>query len=170
MLNRTEHEMRNFYIILLSGFLIPIVISCAICIILILKKKRLFQNEVGVNQQHHQQQQTGANQQNDIISKAFNLDLHLERQEKQKEEEKALAQILAAERCIKTNFLLVSFLFFMFVILAAVSKQTRVYLYVIIFSTFKAVLPLLTTIANFGTIQFVARHYWSYIKLQGSFT
>jgi hypothetical protein len=58
----------------------------------------------------------------------------------------------------------------MFIILEAVSKQTRVYLYVIIFSTFKAALPLLTTIANFGTVQFVARHYWSYIKLQGPFT
>ena len=165
MLNRSRDELLIFYIILVSCFLLPIAISCAICFYLICKKKRLFQNVVAINQQTVNLETGG----NNLTSKTFNLEQNLEKLAKQRDKEKTLAQILAAERCIITNILLGVFLFIMFVILVTVSKQTRIFLYVIIFSTFKAVLPLLTTVANFGTVQFVARQYWSYFQLHGFF-
>ena len=89
----------------------------------------------------------------------------MERQAKQKEDEKRLAQIFAAERCIKTNIILGILLVLIFVISLSASKEARIYFNVIIFAIIKAVLPLLTTIVNFGTIQYVAQQYFIHLKL-----
>ena len=88
----------------------------------------------------------------------------MERQAKQKEDEKRLAQIMAAERCIKTNIILGMLLVLIFFISLVASKEARVYFSIIIFSIIKAVLPLLTTIVNFGTIQYVTKQYWIHLK------
>jgi hypothetical protein len=33
-----------------------------------------------------------------------------------------------------------------------------------VFTVFKAAFPLLTAVANFGTVKFVAFSYWAYLK------
>jgi hypothetical protein len=42
--------------------------------------------------------------------------------------------------------------------------SVRGYYSAIIFNIMKALLPTFTTIANFGTIQFVILQYWEYFK------
>jgi hypothetical protein len=78
------------------------------------------------------------------------------------ESEKTEAQILAAERSLKTNLILGLLFFGMFGIVITTSNHLRPYLAVSIFSLMKVVMPIFTTIANFGTIQFVASQYWQF--------
>ena len=144
------NELVTFTFVLLSCFLLPIIISCAICLHLICQKKRWFQNKVSIQEEGNVE----------LGSTISNLELQMERQAKQKEDEKRLAQIMAAERCIKTNIILGALLVLIFFISLVLSKEARVYFSIIIFSIFKAVLPLLTTIVNFGTIQYVTKQYW----------
>ena len=165
ILSRPWTEILIFFILFYSGFLLPIIISSAICLCLICKKKRLFQNEVSDLQEPENQ----SNHQNDIVFQKSDNEQQLEIQAKNKQEEKIMLQIAAAERSLKTNgFIVISFAI-VFCIIMAVSKETRVYFHSIAFALIKSALPLLTTIANFGTIQHVARQYWNYFQQQNPF-
>ena len=149
-------EILTIGILFYSGFLFPILISCVICLLLICKKKRLFHNEVSVNQSEIQ---------NGLVSLIFENELQMEMVAKKKEEEKTMLQILAAERTLKTNGIVGIFFAILFFVFMVLSKESRVYFQVILFKIVQAALPLLTTIANFGTIQHVAKNYFTYFHL-----
>ncbi len=83
---------------------------------------------------------------------------------KREEEEKSKAQMSAAERSIKTNLILGLIFLVSFSSLMFVPNIWRPYCYVIVFSVMKGALPVLTAIANFGTVKQVATQYWDYIK------
>jgi hypothetical protein len=74
------------------------------------------------------------------------------------------AQISAAKRSNKTNLILGILFFAMFTIVTLTPKQIRPYFASFIFSVMKTSMPVFTTIANFGTIQFVLTQYWNYFK------
>ena len=164
ILSRPWKDILIFFTLFYSGFLFLILISCIICLLLICKKKRLFQNEVAVIQQPENQQ----NDQNGSASQVSENEQQLEVQARKEEEEKTMLQILAAERTLKTNGILGIFFAVLFYIILTASKEARVYLQVIISAIIKAALPLLTTIANFGTIQHVVKKYWNYFYPQNT--
>jgi hypothetical protein len=77
-----------------------------------------------------------------------------------KETERNKAQIAAAERSMKTNLLVgAGFCLFLFIQMAFVPKSMREYVGLMVCSTLRCVLPIFTTIANFGTVQFVLSLY-----------
>ena len=79
----------------------------------------------------------------------------------QKEAERKEAQILAAERSMKTNFVIGGwFCLFLFIQIVLVPKAFRDQVAVLVGSATRAALPILTAIANFGTVQFVVLEYW----------
>ncbi len=71
-------------------------------------------------------------------------------------EEAVTAEIAATARSLKTNLVL-SFVFIFILFLLANFSET---LTVLIISTLKGLVPILTTIANFGKIQNVLALYW----------
>jgi len=71
-------------------------------------------------------------------------------------EEAVTAEIAATARSLKTNLVL-SFVFIFILLLLAHFSET---LTVLIISTLKGLVPILTTIANFGKIQNVLALYW----------
>jgi hypothetical protein len=85
-------------------------------------------------------------------------------QMKQKSEEKIQAQISAAERSLKTNFVVAGLFFSLFGLLIVMPKTAKAYFTIIYFSLLKTALPVLTAIANFGTVQSVVTQYWKYFK------
>jgi len=56
------------------------------------------------------------------------------------------------------------FFIFSFTSVMMNTRSRRGYYSAIIFNIMKALLPTFTTIANFGTIQFVILQYWEYFK------
>ena len=88
----------------------------------------------------------------------------LEAQLQHQQQEKCRAQILAAERSLQTNLVLVLSFCLLFFIFIFVSKQLRLYFIVVVFSIMKAAMPLMTTLANFGTVQSVANQYCNHLK------
>ena len=75
-------------------------------------------------------------------------------------DESMTSEIAAAVRSLKTNLILsiavVIVFFFMAFYLGTLT--------VLIFSTMKGLVPILTTIANFGKVQFVLKQYWNSIQ------
>ena len=146
-----------FFIITCSCLLLPIFISCSIYLKLICNKKKWFQNEITFkNVENNHESLDEAENEAEIKMQSI-LEL-------QQEQKKCQAQILAAERSLHTNLVLGVLFFITFCTLMFVSKSLRVYLTVIIFSVMKAAMPLMTTLANFGTVQSVACQYWDYIS------
>jgi hypothetical protein len=78
-----------------------------------------------------------------------------------KETEKHHAQISAAKRSIVTNVVLGSLFIFLLGVIMLVPPTWRPYCFAIIFSFIKVAMPVLTTISNFGTVQFVLSQYWN---------
>jgi len=78
--------------------------------------------------------------------------------------EKTKSQISAAKRSNKTNLILGILFFAIFTLATFIPKKIRPYFVSFIFSVMKTSMPVFTTIANFGTIQFVLTQYWNYIK------
>ncbi len=79
-------------------------------------------------------------------------------------ERKRLAQILTAKRSLITNLAFTGYLIVTHAIIALLPATERIFYSVIVFSLFKGSLPILTAIANFGTIQSVVRNYWNYLR------
>jgi hypothetical protein len=79
-------------------------------------------------------------------------------------EEKRTAQILSAKRSLTTNLSCVSIFIVGHIIIVLLPKSIRSYFSVIVFTFVKGAMPILTTIANFGTVQFIIAQYCNYLK------
>jgi len=77
--------------------------------------------------------------------------------------EKRLAQIHSAKRSLVTNLACMSVFFVIFTLIFLLPLETRNYACVFIYSCVKSLMPLLSTVANFGTIQSVFLQYKEYI-------
>ena len=75
-----------------------------------------------------------------------------------------MAQINAAHRSFVTNVLLITTLILISSLLAFVPKPTGTVYSAMIASVFKTAFPILTSLANFGTIQSVGLKYWTNFK------
>jgi hypothetical protein len=80
------------------------------------------------------------------------------------EEEKTKAQLAAASRSMKTNLTLGLIFILLLIIFLLVPEFWRPYLNAITFTLSKGLMPILTAIANFGTVKFVALQYLEYVK------
>jgi hypothetical protein len=158
-----------FFLITCICLLLPIFISCAIYLKLICNKKKWFLNEITFeenNQENINKNKPDSSTKNSESNK-IETGNEMEMQkilELQTEQKKCQAQILAAERSQLTNLILGTLFCITFSILMLVPKTLRVYLTVIGISIMKAAMPLLTTLANYGTVQFIASQYWNYIR------
>ena len=90
--------------------------------------------------------------------KIFVYQLHQDALEK----EKRLAQIHSAKRSLVTNLACMSVFFVIFTLIFLLPLETRNYASVFIYSCVKSLMPLLSTVANFGTIQSVFLQYKEY--------
>jgi hypothetical protein len=78
------------------------------------------------------------------------------------EESLKVDQISSARRSLQTNLVLMMlFVLFYFFILFIPNRQ---FFSVLIYSLLKGLLPIFTTIANFGTIGSIIRQYYDYLK------
>ena len=99
--------------------------------------------------------------QKDSLSKdAFTKDIL----PKQQEEDKNQAQLAAASRSMKTNLNLGSIFILLLIIFLLIPEFWRPYLNAILFTLNKGLMPILTAIANFGTVKFVALQYLDYVQ------
>ena len=159
-----------FFLIICSCLLLPIFISCSIYLKLICNKKKWFQNEITFKSEENNREnlvETKADGSLNVELGSNILNSQIERENEikmQKILEVQQEQILAAERSLNTNLVLGLLFCITFTVFLFVSKNLRVYLTVIVFSVMKAALPLLTTLANFGTVQSVSSQYWNYIR------
>lgn len=80
------------------------------------------------------------------------------------EEEKTKAQLAAASRSMKTNLTLGLIFILLLSTLLLVPEFWRPYLNAITFTLSKGLMPILTAIANFGTVKFVALQYLEYVQ------
>ena len=71
------------------------------------------------------------------------------------------AQIEAAVRSVETNLWLGAFFIISMTCLALLPSTWRPYGYVLLFSTMKTAMPILTTVANFGNVKSVIAKYWN---------
>ena len=78
------------------------------------------------------------------------------------QEQKFEAQIEAATRSIHTNMFLIAMFIISQILIIWFKKETRAFYAAIIFTTLKGVLPIFSTICNFGTIQSVIMEYYKY--------
>ncbi len=84
--------------------------------------------------------------------------------EDDKEAKKTSAQLAAAKRSLKTNLVLLSTFVVLITILIFVESSIPNYFTVIVFTLMKSAMPILTTMANFGTVKQVAGQYWNCLK------
>jgi hypothetical protein len=80
------------------------------------------------------------------------------------EDDNCKAQILAAKRTLTTNAVLSTIFLAVFALMMICLTSNRRYYSVVVLTILKGALPIFTTIANFGTIQFVIMQYWHYIE------
>ena len=81
-----------------------------------------------------------------------------------KTEEKQKAQILCAKRSLMTNLLCCLLFIVGHIMVVLLPTDVRIYISVIIFTTVKGAMPILTTISNFGTVQSVIFQYGQYFQ------
>jgi hypothetical protein len=79
-------------------------------------------------------------------------------------EERRQAEIRAAKRSIETNLIVGLVFFFVYGIFIGMSSEIRQSFGIIAFSMLKGLLPIFTTVANFGTVHSVMLQYWKYLK------
>jgi hypothetical protein len=79
-----------------------------------------------------------------------------------KNEEKCIAQIQSAKRSLITNLLLCGLLIIGHVVITLLPKAESIFYSIIMFTSIKGALPILSTVANFGTVQFIISQYKSY--------
>jgi hypothetical protein len=72
--------------------------------------------------------------------------------------------MLAAERSLKTNLALGLFFLTIISCIAFVANAWRPYFTLIALSAMKGALPIMTTIANFGTVKTIVSQYCDYAK------
>jgi len=81
-----------------------------------------------------------------------------------KEKNKTIAELSAAKRSLKTNLVLLSTFLVLTTIVIFVESSFRNYVSFVVFSVMKSAMPILVTVANFGTVKQVASQYWSNLK------
>ncbi len=79
-------------------------------------------------------------------------------------EERRQAEIRAAKRSIETNLVVGLVFFLVYGIFILMSSEIRQSFGIIAFSMLKGLLPIFTTVANFGTVHSVMLQYWKYLK------
>jgi len=79
-------------------------------------------------------------------------------------EKKNEALIEAAKRCLQTNAILGLLFLLALISIMIFSRERRSYFSALIFTFMKGSVPVFTTIANFGTVQFVISQYWEYYR------
>ena len=211
-LKKPWDQLLTFCLLILSGFLLPILISCFIYLKLIIYKKKMFQNKIEPletnnvqpiekqsqfistelsemhNVSHNVPQQSEnltdrvimpddffsnstieceadipsrivpVSEENNKTSEIFSSDE--EKMFKMADIERNEAQIMASVRSMKTNLVVgCCFCVFFFVLLVITPKSLQPFFAAICFSTLRAALPILTTVANFGTVQSVVCQY-----------
>ncbi len=80
------------------------------------------------------------------------------------EEEKTKAQLTAATRSMMTNGILGGTLIFLWITIMFIPDFWRPYVHVILFSVMRGSMPLMTAIANFGTVKSVALQYLGFFQ------
>ena len=98
-------------------------------------------------------------EENEEVVKHFNLEA----------EKKNQAQIQAAKRCLQTNAVLGLLFLLALVSIMMYSRERRAFFSCLVFTIMKSSLPVFTTIANYGTVQFVIFQYWQYLKKSSFF-
>ena len=78
----------------------------------------------------------------------------------EKENDKIQAQFMAAKRSMMTNLILIAIFILLMLLALLIPVSVRQVCMEIMFSFTKVAMPIMTTIANFGTVQFVVRQYW----------
>lgn len=95
-----------------------------------------------------------------IIPSIFSVEDEKILQEKEAERNKA--QIVAAEHSMQTNLVVGGwFCVFLVIQIVIVPKSLREHVGLIVCSIMRSILPIFTTMANFGTVRFVTSLYWS---------
>ena len=69
-------------------------------------------------------------------------------------------------RSLKTNFVLSLVLVVAFLFLALPMNDLRTFYTLLVFTAMKGLMPILTTVANFGTVQSVLSEFWNNLKLK----
>ena len=72
--------------------------------------------------------------------------------------------ISAAKRSLQTNMLILTLFIFLLTLEFMAPGNWRPYLNVLLFSSMKGILPILTTIVNFGPVKTMAIIYWEYFN------
>jgi pentapeptide MXKDX repeat protein len=80
------------------------------------------------------------------------------------EEEKTKAQLTAATRSMITNGILGATFLFLWITIIFIPDFWRPYFFVILFSVMRGSMPLMTAIANFGTVKSVALQYLGFFQ------
>jgi pentapeptide MXKDX repeat protein len=80
------------------------------------------------------------------------------------EEEKTKAQLTAATRSMITNGILGATFLFLWITIMFIPDFWRPYFFVILFSVMRGSMPLMTAIANFGTVKSVAMQYLGFFQ------
>ena len=78
----------------------------------------------------------------------------------EKDNDKIQAQFIAARRSMMTNLILIAIFILLMLLALLIPVSVRQVCMEIMFSFTKVAMPIMTTIANFGTVQFVVRQYW----------
>ena len=81
----------------------------------------------------------------------------------EKDNDKIQAQFMAARRSMVTNLILIAIFITLMSLVPIIPVSVRQVCTEIMFSFTKVAMPILTTISNFGTVQFVVRQYWNSI-------
>lgn len=182
-----ETGFRNVVILILSlvsSYLLPIAISCTVYIALLVVKKRIGQNKINVVEQANlephdssdgptfyavQMQQNETSERNnqptskEDVSNVLN-DADADDILRVQAEERRQAEIRAATRSIETNLVLVVIFVVVYGAFIFMSGKVRQSYSLFAFSTLKGLLPICTTIANFGTVHSVMIQYCQYFK------
>ena len=78
----------------------------------------------------------------------------------EKENDKIQAQFRAAKRSMITNLILTAIFILLMSLVLLIPVSVRQVCMEVMLSFTKVAMPIMTTIANFGTVQFVVRQYW----------
>ena len=82
----------------------------------------------------------------------------------EKENDKIQAQFMAAKCSMMTNLILIAIFILLMSLTLLIPVSVRLVCMEIMFSFTKVAMPIMTTIANFGTVKFVVRQYWKSSK------
>ena len=82
----------------------------------------------------------------------------------EKENDKIQAQFMAAKRSMMTNLILIAIFILLMLLALLIPVSVRQVCMEVMLSFTKVAMPIMTTIANFGTVKFVVRQYWKSSK------